>query len=104
RVDVGQQVGAARDRHRARAFAGEDLRGLGGGARRAIPEPREPHHEAAAPVSVFSGRLISLPSPPSQGGGTTSGSGYGTAGKRSGPPRRASPSASRARARTALTS
>src|SRR5439155_6009674 len=84
-------------------------------ARREVAEARQPHHGLAAssgrrprPSARASGAsrpagpagsarppdrsrrrgsLIALPSPPSQGGGTISGSGHGTAGNASGPQR-----------------
>src|SRR5206468_9740256 len=72
---------------------------LGERGRREVAEARQPHHGLADSSGCRAtgggpersrrfGSLIALPSPPSHGGGTISGSGHGTAGKSSGPTRR----------------
>src|SRR5256885_17268613 len=91
-LHVGQEIRPASDQHRPRAFGGEDLRRLTDGSRRMKPEPGQPHHASASFLAGLRRRLLTgFPSPPSQGGGTSIGSGYGTSGKLSGPARGGSP-------------
>src|SRR5262249_52048778 len=91
-LHVRQKVGAAGDRHGLRPLARENSRGFGYGRRRAEAEPGQPHHDATFSLGAgLRGALSALPSPPSQGGSTCMGSGYGTPGKWSGPIRGFSP-------------
>src|SRR5688572_10933538 len=103
-LHVRQQVGSARDRQRVRAFRGKDLRRLADRLRGAVLEPRKPHHDPATPASAFffGASLTALPSPPSHGGGTIIGSGYGTCGNFAGPTRGSLPCAFSASARSTL--
>ena len=86
-LHVRKEIGAAGDQHRV-ALAREDARRLSHRLRRAILKPRQAHHAALTFSFVRSWPLTALPSPPSHGGGTMTGSGYGTAGNEVGPTRR----------------
>ena len=83
-LHVRQQIGAAGDEHaRSAPSPASRSRRLGDGARRAIREARQPHHGAPPRdasrlgLSRLRGFSLPLPSPPSHGGGTCSGSGHG---------------------------
>src|SRR6185436_12435384 len=91
-------------RQRIRPFAGEDLRGFRHGRGCAVFEPRQAHHDAATPVRTFffGCSFAAFPSPPSHGGATNIGSGYGTCGNFSGPTRGSFPCAFSASARSTL--
>src|SRR5258706_14764614 len=84
---VRQKIGAAGDQHGVRSFAGKDACRLGDRARRLVTEPREAHHGVTTSFGCLARApgVTALPSPPSHGGGTIIGSGYGTSGKYSGP-------------------
>src|SRR5262249_40822854 len=90
-LHVGKQIGAPGQQHRLRALRSEYRPRLVYRFRRAVTEPRQPHHEPRAfsgfRAGVLGGWLIELPSPPSHGGGTSMGSGYGTSGNATGPTR-----------------
>ena len=95
RADVfaGEQVRPARERGALGAEVGERRRGFGERRRGEVAEAREAHHGFTSTARRGSGRgfffgsLMAFPSPPSQGGGTMSASGQGTAGNFSGPAR-----------------
>src|SRR5580765_5689407 len=97
-LHVRQQVGAARDQHRVGALAGENARGLLHRRRRAMLEPGKAHHAAGTLSLGFSAPFLALPSPPSHGGATSTGWGYGTAGNAVGPTRASLPAAFSSRA------
>src|SRR5204863_201139 len=90
-LHVGQQVRPAGDEHRARPLACENLRGLLHRFRRAVLEPGKAHHAAGTLSLGFSAPFLALPSPPSHGGATSTGCGYGTLGNEVGPTRPGSP-------------
>src|SRR5206468_4298449 len=90
-LHVRQEVRAAGDQHRARSLAREDARRLLHRLRRAMLEPGQAHHAADTLSLGFSAPFLALPSPPSHGGATSTGSGYGTLGNEVGPTRAGSP-------------
>src|SRR5439155_20143672 len=107
-LHVRQEIRAAGDEHRV--ARNEQLRGFLHRARCVKREERKSHHDGVRSVKAFPpepsaavGALrdgvrsakafallvplsfVALPSPPSQGGGTSSGSGQAMSGKRAGP-------------------
>ena len=103
-LHVRIEVGAAGDDHRVAARARRGARRLVDRARREVLEPRQAHHDGfgssarraarraarrrpRTPIALARRSSIALPSPPSHGGGTTSGFGHAIAGKRVGPKR-----------------
>src|SRR5262249_46536235 len=90
-LHVGKEIGPARDQHGLWPLGRKDFRRLRDARRRAEPEPGQAHHDATLSFGALRGAPIALPSPPSQGGSTFMGSGYGTSGKCSGPTRGSSP-------------